>query len=78
MTIEESEVAERRPIDKKALLAKYIAERDKRLRADGNAQYLQVKGHLAHYLDDPYTPFAERAPKTIVSSRELPPSRLAP
>src|ERR1700677_4357711 len=64
MTIEESEVAERRPIDKQALLAKYIAERDKRLRADGNAQYLQVKGHLAHYLDDPYTPFAERAPKT--------------
>src|SRR5580704_2330160 len=64
MTIEESEVAERRPIDKQALLAKYIAERDKRLRADGNAQYLQVKGHLAHYLDDPYTPFVERAPKT--------------
>ena len=29
-------------IDKKALLAKYIAERDKRLRADGNAQYLEV------------------------------------
>ena len=64
MTIVEPEAAERRPIDKKALLAKYIAERDKRLRADGNAQYLQVKGHLAHYLDDPYTPFAERARKT--------------
>jgi len=64
MTIVDPEVAERRPIDKKALLAKYIAERDKRLRADGNAQYLQVKGHLAHYLDDPYTPFVERAPKT--------------
>ncbi len=47
-----------------ALLAKYVAERDKRLRADGNDQYLQVKGHLAHYLDDPYTPKAERAPKT--------------
>jgi cyclohexanone monooxygenase len=65
MTIVEDHAAvERRPIDKKALLAKYIAERDKRLRADGNAQYLQVKGHLAHYLDDPYTPFVERAPKT--------------
>ena len=51
-------------IDKKALLAKYIAERDKRLRADGNAQYLEVKGTLAHYLDDPYTPRVERAPKT--------------
>jgi cation diffusion facilitator CzcD-associated flavoprotein CzcO len=56
--------AEKPPIDKKALLAKYIAERDKRLRADGNAQYLQVKGNLAHYLEDPYTPFVERAPKT--------------
>src|SRR6202012_3980822 len=51
-------------INKQALLAKYIAERDKRLRADGNAQYLQVKGHLAHYLDDPYTPFVEREAKT--------------
>ncbi len=56
--------ASKPPIDKKALLAKYIAERDKRLRADGNAQYLQVKGALAHYLDDPYTPFVEREPKT--------------
>ncbi|ODT89536.1 NAD(P)/FAD-dependent oxidoreductase [Phenylobacterium sp. SCN 70-31] len=54
-----------RNIDKQALLAKYRAERDKRLRADGNAQYLELKGsHLAHYLDDPYTPFVEREPKT--------------
>ncbi|WP_340645400.1 NAD(P)/FAD-dependent oxidoreductase [Phenylobacterium sp.] len=51
-------------IDKKALLAKYIAERDKRLRADGNSQYLEVKGNLSHYLEDPYTPRVERAPKT--------------
>ena len=51
-------------IDKKALLAKYVAERDKRLRSDGNAQYLEVKGNLAHYLEDPYTPRVERAPKT--------------
>ena len=50
-------------IDKAALLAKYVEERDKRLRADGNAQYLEVKGHLAHYLEDPYTPRVEREPK---------------
>jgi cyclohexanone monooxygenase len=51
--------------DKAALLARYRAERDKRLRPDGNAQYLELKGgHLAHYLDDPYTPFVEREPKT--------------
>ncbi|MBI5940579.1 MAG: NAD(P)/FAD-dependent oxidoreductase [Caulobacterales bacterium] len=53
-----------RQIDKPALLAKYQAERDKRLRPDGNAQYLRVSGHLAHYLEDPYTPRVERAPKT--------------
>ena len=50
--------------DKQALLARYIAERDKRIRADGNDQYLRVEGTLAHYLDDPYTPFVEREPKT--------------
>ena len=53
-----------RQIDKAALLKKYIEERDKRLRVDGNAQYLQLKGQLAHYLEDPYTPFIEREPKT--------------
>ncbi len=63
-TTTEPRSAETRPIDKQALLARYIAERDKRLRADGNAQYLELKGQLAHYLDDPYTPFVERAPKT--------------
>jgi len=52
------------PIDKQALLDKYRAERDKRLRADGNAQYLRLTGQLAHYLDDPYTPRVERAPRT--------------
>jgi len=51
-------------IDKRALLAKYAAERDKRLRADGNEQYLRVAGKFAHYLEDPYTPFVERAPVT--------------
>ncbi len=63
-TTTEPRTAATGPIDKKALLARYIAERDKRLRADGNAQYLELKGNLAHYLDDPYTPFVEREPKT--------------
>jgi cation diffusion facilitator CzcD-associated flavoprotein CzcO len=53
-----------RTIDKAALRAKYAAERDKRLRADGNEQYLRIAGQLSHYLDDPYTPMAPRAPKT--------------
>ena len=33
-----------RTIDKQALIAKYVAERDKRLRADGNAQYVRLTG----------------------------------
>ena len=45
-------------------MAKYRAERDKRLRADGNAQYQRLTGRFAHYADDPYTPFREREPKT--------------
>ncbi|WOH83917.1 NAD(P)/FAD-dependent oxidoreductase [Bradyrhizobium sp. BEA-2-5] len=51
-------------IDKERLRLKYQEERNKRLRPDGNDQYLQIKGQLAHYLDDPYTPVTERAPKT--------------
>jgi cyclohexanone monooxygenase len=51
-------------IDKKALRRKYREERDKRLRPDGNDQYLQITGRFAHYLDDPYTPFVERDAKT--------------
>ena len=54
----------RPPIDKKALLEKYIPERDKRLRPDGNAQYLQIKGHFDDYLEDPYMPVVARAAKT--------------
>ena len=51
-------------IDKRALAVRYRAERDKRLRADGNGQYLRLEGQLSHYLDDPYTPFEPREPKT--------------
>ena len=51
-------------IDKERLRRKYLEERNKRLRADGNDQYLQVTGQLARYLDDPYTPVTPRAPKT--------------
>jgi cation diffusion facilitator CzcD-associated flavoprotein CzcO len=50
-------------IDKDWLRRKYMEERNKRLRPDGNDQYLQIKGQLAHYLDDPYTPVIPRAPK---------------
>jgi cyclohexanone monooxygenase len=49
--------------DPDALRAKYRAERDKRLRADGNDQYREVKGELAHFVEDPYVaPGFARAP----------------
>ena len=56
--------ADKAPVDKAALLAKYAAERDKRLRPDGNAQYLELKDRFAALSDDPYMPRAQRAPKT--------------
>ena len=53
-----------RVVDKDALLAKYRSERDKRLRAEGNAQYRRVADVLGQNLKDPYTPVAPRPPKT--------------
>jgi cyclohexanone monooxygenase len=40
--------------DPDALREKYRAERHKRIRADGNEQYIEVAGAFAHYVDDPY------------------------
>ncbi|MGO9604192.1 MAG: flavin-containing monooxygenase [Candidatus Binataceae bacterium] len=40
--------------DPDALRAKYREERDKRLRPDGNQQYVEVKGDFSRYVDDPY------------------------
>jgi cation diffusion facilitator CzcD-associated flavoprotein CzcO len=49
--------------DPDALRARYRNERDRRLRPDGNAQYVEVKGEFGHYLDDPYVaPGFARAP----------------
>ena len=45
------------------LRRRYAAERAKRLRPDGNDQYLELKGQFGHYLDDPYTERVEREPK---------------
>jgi cation diffusion facilitator CzcD-associated flavoprotein CzcO len=41
--------------DPNALRDKYRAERDKRIRRDGNDQYVEVAGSFAAYLHDPYT-----------------------
>ena len=47
---------------REALRQKYAAERDKRLRADGNEQYVEPTGKFAHYLEDPYTEVVDRDP----------------
>ena len=40
--------------DPDALREKYRLERDRRVRVDGNDQYIEVKGDFANYIDDPY------------------------
>ncbi len=56
--------------DPDALREKYRAERDKRLRPDGNDQYVEVVGDFSRYVDDPYVePGFQRAP--IVAETEV-------
>jgi cyclohexanone monooxygenase len=51
--------------DPEALRAKYREERDRRLRPDGNEQYVEVKGDFSRYIDDPYVdPGYTREPLT--------------
>ncbi|MCZ6658765.1 MAG: NAD(P)/FAD-dependent oxidoreductase [Gammaproteobacteria bacterium] len=51
--------------DPDALRDKYRAERDKRLRDEGNEQYVEVTGKFSHFVDDPYVePGFEREPLT--------------
>ncbi len=50
-------------IDIPALREKYLHERDKRLRAEGSTQYLELKGEFADFYEiDPYTPVTFRDP----------------
>ncbi len=49
-------------MDRAALSAKYQAERDKRLRPEGN-DHLEPTGDFANLLDDPYVEVTARDPK---------------
>lgn len=51
-----ADIADDLGFDPAALKAKYQAERDKRLRREGNEQYVEMAGQFAHYLEDPYVP----------------------
>jgi cyclohexanone monooxygenase len=46
--------ANERSFDADALRERYRIEREKRLRADGNDQYIEMTGAFARYLEDPY------------------------
>ncbi len=50
-------------IDHQALRDRYAAERDKRLRPDGNEQYIEITGEFADLAADPYTPVVDRTPR---------------
>ena len=50
-------------VDIPELRAKYYRERDKRLRKDGQEQYIRPTGEFSEvYEADPYTPFVQRDP----------------
>jgi cation diffusion facilitator CzcD-associated flavoprotein CzcO len=49
--------------DPDTLRDRYRRERDKRLRTDGYDQYVELDDSYARYLDDPYVPRVERAPR---------------
>ncbi len=51
--------------DPDALRAKYEVERDKRVRPEGNDQYVEVSGEFEYFVDDPYVePGFTREPLT--------------
>jgi cation diffusion facilitator CzcD-associated flavoprotein CzcO len=52
------------PFDPDTLRRKYREERDRRLRDEGNDQYVEMAGRFAHYLSDPYIERVEREPLT--------------
>ena len=52
--------------DPTELRAKYRAERDRRIRDDGETQYVEAAAEMAHYADeDPYAAPVDRAPLEI-------------
>jgi cyclohexanone monooxygenase len=62
MTTTEPRTTETPEFDPDALRRRYREERDKRLRADGNEQYVEITGRYAHFLEDPYVDPAPREP----------------
>ena len=60
-----NEEKENLSFDPEILREKYLQERDKRVRADGNDQYVEVKGDFSYFVEDPYvTESISREPNT--------------
>jgi cyclohexanone monooxygenase len=50
-------------IDQAALREKYLSERDKRIRTEGQKQYVEAEGEFEEFYEaDPYTPVVPRTP----------------
>lgn len=56
--------------DPQVLKARYLAERDKRLRGDANDQYIEVTGDFSGFVDDPYAASIERDPDAWVAEMQ--------
>ena len=50
MTLQDQHIS----FDPDALRSKYRLERDKRLKVEGNDQYIEVKGDFSYFVEDPY------------------------
>ena len=62
-TVQDAGVDGALEFDPNALRQRYRQERNKRLRPEGNEQYVEVVGKFSHFLDDPYVePGFSRAP----------------
>lgn len=57
-------------IDLKAIRPKYAEEKEKRLKAEGNEQYIEVKGEFSYFLEDPYIRGA-KAPAPVATTVEV-------
>src|SRR6267142_1199227 len=54
MSLDKASTPSETGFDGDMLRRKYLEERDKRLNPQGKAQYVDVSGNFAHYVDDPY------------------------
>lgn len=51
-------------LDIDAIKQKYAEEREKRIRPDGNDQYIRLENQFSELQEDPYVPLTPREPKT--------------